>query len=77
MKKVLMSLLLSIMSMSVLAAGDTVMFTQLSGRGTANDLWVEMTRTGLEERGIKNRYEVGTCATSLEAWNAAGTTEPA
>ena len=72
-----MSLLLSIVSMSVLAAGDTVMFTQLSGRGTANDLWVEMTRAGLEERGIKNRYEVGTCATSLEAWNAAGTTEPA
>jgi hypothetical protein len=74
MKKILFMLLL----MPVMTwAGDTIMFTQPSGRGGANDLWVEMTRVGLEAQGIKNRYEVGTCATSLDAWAAAGDRDPA
>jgi hypothetical protein len=76
MKRFLMCVLLATHALTW-AAGDTVMFTQPSGRGGANDLWVEMTRNGLESKNIKNRYEVGTCATSLEAWNAAGDREPA
>jgi hypothetical protein len=77
MKRLIMMLLACLMPVMAWGAGDTIMFTQLSGKGTANDLWVEMTRVGMESKGIKNRYEVGTCATSLEAWNAAGDRDPA
>jgi len=76
MKRFLLCLLFVIPAWSW-ATGDTIMYTQPSGRGGANDLWVEMTRVGLESKNLKNRYEVGTCATSLEAWNSAGDREPA
>jgi len=58
-------------------AADTVMFTQPSGRGTGNDVWVEITRAGLTEAGINNRYEVGTCHTSISAWTESGNKSPA
>lgn len=65
-----------ILSSSVWAS-QPIMFTQPSGRGTGNDMWVEMTRSGLESAGLTHRYEVGTCATSIQAWDKAGDREPA
>ena len=56
--------------------GDVITITQPSGRGTSNELWVEMTRNGLESHSATVKYEVGTCATSLQAWDAAGTRDP-
>ena len=74
MKKLIVSLLFVV---PLLAHGsDPVVFTQPSGRGTANDLWAEMTRIGLESKGLRHRYEVGTCASSLDAWNSAGKQTP-
>lgn len=62
---------------SLSAAETPVMFTQLSGRSTSNDIWVEITRQGLEKNNIKYNYVVDTCATSVEAWNKAGNRDPA
>jgi len=58
-------------------ATEPLMFTQLSGRGTSNDIWVEITRRGLESHSVPYRYVVGTCAAGVEAWNKAGNTDPA
>ena len=69
--------LLSFVLSSSAWANPPIMFTQPSGRGTGNDMWVEMTRAGLESAGLPHRYEVGTCATSIQAWDNAGTREPA
>jgi hypothetical protein len=77
MKKVIAICLLMLVSQLTHAQSDTVMFTQLSGRGSANDLWVEMTRSGFEQKNIKYRYEVGTCATSMQSWDSAGDRDPA
>lgn len=76
MKKTLCAFLLALWLPAVQAT-DPVMFTQPSGRGTGNDVWVELTRDGLANAGISHRYEVGTCHTSITAWNKAGTQSPA
>lgn len=74
MKKLLALLLFA--SCSVVMARDPLTFTQPSGRGTSNDIWVELTKSALEESKVPYRYEVGTCHTSLQAWNRAGTLYP-
>lgn len=76
MKHIIASLVISAL-IPVTSWASTIMFTQPSGRGTGNDMWVELTRSGLERQGLQHRYEVGTCATSIKAWNDAGTRDPA
>jgi hypothetical protein len=75
MKKLLIGLLITITSTLAFSSGP-VMFTQPSGRGTSNDIWVELTRSALADAGVSHRYEVGTCQTSIAAWRDAGTKQP-
>ena len=78
MKKFFTALATTIALLPGLAlAIEPLMFTQLSGRGTSNDIWVEITRRGLEGHNVPYKYVVGTCATGVEAWHKAGDSDPA
>lgn len=78
MKKMFAVFFAALLSLPGMAAAtEPLMFTQLSGRGTSNDIWVEITRRGLESNSIPYRYVVGTCATGVEAWQKAGDSDPA
>lgn len=77
MKRFFSAVILSALIPVAAWASSPIMFTQPSGRGTGNDMWVELTRSGFERQGMSHRYEVGTCATSIKAWNDAGERDPA